>query len=159
LRPFIYQPITYQPMRKGESMATILPDPATPFGERVARRLREEVVIWLTVTGADGTPQPSPVWFLWEGETFLIYTRANAKRLGHIERNPRVALNFDSDGGDIIVFTGEARRVPDVPSADQNPAYAAKYQQSIAEEFQTAENFAQRYPVPLRITPTRVRGY
>src|SRR5215831_5912700 len=99
--------------RKGETTATILPDPATPFGERVARRLREEVVIWLTTTGSDGTPQPAPVWFLWEGESFLIYTLTNAKRLAHIERNPRVALHFDSDGtgGDIVVFTGEARRV------------------------------------------------
>jgi len=142
-------------------MAMILPDPETPFGERVARRLQEEAVIWLTTTGADGTPQPAPVWFLWEGETFLIYTLASARRLAHIERNPRVALNFDGDGsgGDIIVFTGEARRVSDAPPADQNLAYAAKYRQLIAEEFQTAENFAQGYPVALRITPTKVRGF
>ena len=142
-------------------MATILPDPATPFGERVARRLREEVVIWLTVTGADETPQPAPVWFLWEDETFLIYTLANAKRLAHIERNPHVALNFNSDGtgGDIIVFTGKARQAPDTPPADQYPAYAEKYRGLIAEEFQTAENFARGYPVALRITPTKVRGF
>jgi len=142
-------------------MATILPDPATSFGERVARRLREEKIIWLTTTGADGTPQPAPVWFLWEDETFLIYTLANAKRLAHIERTPRVALNFDGDGtgGDIIVFTGEARQAPDTPPADQYPAYAEKYRDLIAEEFQTPENFARGYPVPLRITPTKVRGF
>jgi PPOX class probable F420-dependent enzyme len=142
-------------------VATILPDPATPFGERVARRLREELVIWLTVTGADGTPQPAPVWFLWENETFLIYTLANAKRLAHIERNPRVALNFDGDGsgGDIIVFTGEARQAPDTPPADQHPTYAEKYHDLIAEEFQTAENFARGYPVALRVTPHKVRGF
>jgi PPOX class probable F420-dependent enzyme len=142
-------------------MTTILPDPATPFGERVARRLREEVVIWLTVTGTDGTPQPAPVWFLWEGETFLIYSLANAKRLAHIERNSHVALHFNSDGsgGDIIVFTGEARQAPDTPPADQYPAYAEKYRGLIAEEFQSAETFARGYPIALRITPTRVRGY
>jgi PPOX class probable F420-dependent enzyme len=142
-------------------MATRLPDPATPFGERVARRLREEKIIWLTTMGADGTPQPAPVWFLWEGETFLIYTLADAKRLAHIERNPRVALNFNSDstGGDIVVFTGEARRAPGEPSADQNPAYAEKYRALIGDEFQTAANFARDYPVALRITPTKVRGF
>jgi PPOX class probable F420-dependent enzyme len=147
--------------RKGKAMATILPDPKTPFGERVARRLREEKIIWLTTTGANGTPQPAPVWFLWEDETFLIYTMANAKRLAHIERNPRVALNFDGDGsgGDIIVFTGEARQAPDTPPADQYPAYAEKYRDLIAEEFQTPENFARGYPVALRITPTKVRGF
>jgi PPOX class probable F420-dependent enzyme len=139
----------------------ILPDPATPFGERVAQRLREELVIWLTTTGADGTPQPAPVWFLWEGERFLIYTLANAKRLAHIERNPRVALNFDGDGtgGDIIVFTGVARQAPDMAPADQHPAYAEKYRGLIVEEFQTAEKFARGYPVALRITPTKVRGF
>lgn len=142
-------------------MTTILPDPATPFGERVARRLRDEKIIWLTTTGADGTPQPAPVWFLWEGETFLIYSLASAKRLAHIERNPRVALNFDGDGsgGDIIVFTGEARRAADAAPADQNPPYAEKYRDLIAEEFQTAENFAAQYPLALRVTPTKARGY
>jgi len=35
-------------------------------------------------------------------------------KLGHIEANPYVALNFDGDGlgGNIIVFTGEARLDP-----------------------------------------------
>jgi hypothetical protein len=45
----------------------VLPDPETPFGEKVARRLRTEMVIWFTTVGADGTPQPNPVWFLAEG--------------------------------------------------------------------------------------------
>src|SRR5438132_1268065 len=31
-----------------------LPDPSTPFGERVARRLREERLIWLTTVDARG---------------------------------------------------------------------------------------------------------
>jgi PPOX class probable F420-dependent enzyme len=142
-------------------MTAILPDPATPFGEHVARRLREEKVIWLTTTGADGTPQPAPVCFLWEGETFLIYSLADAKRLAHIERNPRVALNFDGNGsgGDIIVFTGEARRLPDEPPADQNPAFAAKYREYMDRRNQTVENYAQRYPVALRVTPGKIRGF
>jgi PPOX class probable F420-dependent enzyme len=91
----------------------------------------------------------------------LIYTLANAKRLAHIERNPHVALNFNSDGtgGDIIVFAGVARLAPDMPPADQHPAYAEKYRGLIAEEFQTAENFARGYPIALRITPTKVRGF
>ncbi|MFQ5612516.1 MAG: hypothetical protein ACE5H9_10325 [Anaerolineae bacterium] len=39
-------------------------DLSTEFGLRVARRLREERIIWLTTLRADQTPQPSPVWFL-----------------------------------------------------------------------------------------------
>ena len=40
-------------------MTSVLPDPSTEFGARVARRLADEVVAWLTVVDAAGTPQPS----------------------------------------------------------------------------------------------------
>ena len=91
----------------------------------------------------------------------MIYTLANAKRLAHIERNPHVALNFNSDGtgSDIVIFTGVARQAPDMPLADEYPAYAEKYRGLITEEFQTAEAFARGYPIALRVTPTKVRGF
>src|SRR5438876_9471494 len=98
-----------------------LPDPSTPFGERVARRLRDERLIWLTTVDAKGMPQPTPVWFLWDetNSTILIYSRADAKRLVHLQQNPRVALNFDGNGkgGDVIVISGEEH-----PSSDELPA-------------------------------------
>jgi PPOX class probable F420-dependent enzyme len=101
------------------------PNPSTPFGERVARRLRDERLIWLTTVDAKGTPQPTPVWFWWDEatSTFLVYSRADAKRLAHISQNPRVAFNLDGNGrgGDIIVITGEARLSPNDPRADQLP--------------------------------------
>ena len=142
-------------------MDSVMPDPTTPFGERVARRLRDEPILWLITTGADGTPQPNPVWFLWDGSSVLIYSLAAAARLAHIRRNPRVALHFEGNGqgGDIIVLTGEARVTPDDPPADQVPAYVEKYQAFIARSFGTAAVFAGRYPVALRVTPTKVRGH
>lgn len=142
-------------------MSSVLPDPKTPFGERVARRLRGEKILWLTTVAPDGTPQPNPVWFLWDGESILVYSLNQAKRNTHITRNPRVALNFDGNGtgGDVIVLTGEARVVPDEPPADQNPEYVEKYKELIARAFQTPENFAARYSVAMRITPTSVRGH
>jgi hypothetical protein len=45
------------------SLASVLPDPATTFGKRVRRRLRDEPVSWFTTVGADGTPQPNPEAF------------------------------------------------------------------------------------------------
>jgi len=142
-------------------MAAVLPDPSTPFGERVAQRLREDPVIWLTTVGADGTPQPNPVWFLWDGQSFLTYNRADAKRLVHIKRNPRVALNFDGNGrgGDIVVMTGEARINDDDPPVDQVPAYVDKYKDFISRMNYDPEAFAKGYPITVRITPTKVRGF
>jgi PPOX class probable F420-dependent enzyme len=140
---------------------SVLPDPATDFGERVARRLRDEVVAWLTLVDGSGTPQPAPVWFLWDGETALIYSHGEAKRLDHLKANPRVSLNFDGDGGgsDIIVLTGEAEIVPDQPPVHENPVYLAKYGDRIKAGWETAENFASIYSVPIRFRARRVRGY
>lgn len=142
-------------------MSTVLPDPSTPFGERVARRLRKDPVIWLTTADTDGTPQPNPVWFLWDHDEILVYNLRDAKRLEHIAHNPRVSLNFDGNGrgGDIIVITGHARLTTQQdPPPDQFPAYVEKYKDFIARSFKTPENFASRYPTPIRITPTKVRG-
>lgn len=140
-----------------------LPDTSTPFGERVARRLRDEHLIWLTTVDAKGMPQPTPVGFLWdEGSlTFLVYSRADAKRLEHLRKNPRVALNFDGNGtgGDIIVFTGHAMVSSDDPPADQLPGWMEKYRDSIASRYATPERFASIYSVALRIRPVAVRGH
>jgi len=144
-------------------MAFQLPDPSTPFGERVARRLRDEPVIWLTTVDAKGTPQPNPVWFLWDEatSTFLIYSKADAKRLVHLQQNSGVALNLDGNGkgGDIVVITGEAQVSSDDPPADQLPTYVEKYREFITSLFATPENFASIYSVALRIHPTVVRGH
>jgi PPOX class probable F420-dependent enzyme len=139
----------------------VMPPTSTPFGERVAKRLREEKVAWLTTVGTGGTPQPNPVWFLWDGDTILIYSMTHAARVANIKRNPHVAFNFDGDGrgGNIIVIAGEARISPEEPSAAENDAYVAKYGASIAGgPWGTPENFAAKYTVPVRITPLKVRG-
>lgn len=140
-----------------------LPDPATPFGERVARRLRDEKLIWLTTVDGKGTPQPTPVWFLWDEttSTLLVYSRADAKRLAHIQQYPRVALNFDGNGsgGNIIVITGRAQVSSADPSADQFPPYVEKYRDFIAPRYTTPENFASIYSVALRILPGKIRGH
>ena len=140
-----------------------LPDPSTRFGERVARRLRDERLIWLTTVDAKGMPQPTPVWFLWDeaSSTFLIYSRADARRLVHLQQNSRVALNFDGNGsgGNIIVIIGQAQVSPDDPPADRLPTYVEKYHDFIARSYSTPERFASIYSVALRIRPIAIRGH
>ena len=136
-------------------------DTSTEFGARVERRLREETIGWQTMVGADGTPQPSPVWFLWDGETVLVYSRPGTPKLRNIEGNPRVSLNLHADGrgGDIVVLTGEARIDGAAPPADAVPAYLAKYREAMGRIGMTPEAFAAAYSVPIRMTPTRLRGH
>ena len=139
---------------------SVIPEGA--FGDRVARRLREEMVIWLTTVGADGTPQPNPVWFLWDGASeLLVYNRADAARLRHVAERPPVSLNLDGNGrgGDIVVLAGRARRDDAVVASAANEEYLAKYAAAMERVSGSLEGFAEEYPVPLRIEIRRVRGH
>jgi PPOX class probable F420-dependent enzyme len=140
---------------------SVLPDPATPFGERVARRLRDEIVIWYISVGRHGTPQPNPVWFWWDGEAFIVYNRPDAARVVDVAARPRVALHFDGNGrgGDIVVFTGTAKAAPDLPPPHAHPQYLGKYRESISRVSGSPEAFSQQYSVPIRVYPDRVRGF
>ena len=136
-------------------------DTSTEFGQRVTHRLAEERIIWLATAGADDNPQPRPVWFLWDGDSFLIYSRPNTAKLKHIAARPKVALNFDGDGegGDIVVFTGRAAVDPAAPPADQLPAYAEKYRAGFRRINMTPSEFAQDYSVAIRVWPEALRGH
>ncbi|HEX6468951.1 MAG TPA: TIGR03667 family PPOX class F420-dependent oxidoreductase [Streptosporangiaceae bacterium] len=139
----------------------MIPDESTTFGQRVRRRLTEEQVVWLTTVGDDGTPQPNPVWFLWQGDDVLIYNATRARRLAHLRSRPRVSLHFNSDAGgdDVIVLAGTAEIVPDHPSAADNPAYREKYGDGMVQVSGSVEAFAEQYSVPARIHITHVRGF
>ena len=136
-------------------------DESTEFGARVAARLRDEIVVWMTTVTPKGSPLPSPVWFLWEGaESVLVFSRETA-RVRNIEANPHMSLNFDGDGqgGDIVVFTGRATADRDAPTADHVGAYVKKYAEHITRIGLTPEQFGARYSVPIRIELTALRGH
>ena len=139
----------------------VIPDASSTFGRRVHERLSREAVVWLTTVGADGTPQPNPVWFLWDGEdSILVYNRLGANRIAHVKARPRVSLNLDGNGqgGDIIVLAGDAELLDDHPLAYDNPQYIAKYGERAAQTFGDSRNFAEQYPIAMRIRITKVRG-
>lgn len=148
-------------------MANSLPAAGTPFGDRVRHRLREDTLVWLTTVGADGTPQPNPVWFLWEpgdGDDaghVVVYNRTDARRLTHIASRPEVSLHFDGDGqgGDIVVMRGRAEVVTDHPAAHESADYVAKYGPAMARVTSSEAEFGATYPVVLRIRVAGVRGF
>ncbi len=136
-------------------------DESTEFGARVARHLRDEIVVWLTTVTPRGSPLPMPVWFVWDGaESVTVYSQPGA-RVRNIEANPRVSLNFTGDGlgGDIVVLSGEATIGQDARPAYQDRDYLAKYDGHIARIGMTPETFSERYSVPVRIELGRLRGH
>lgn len=131
------------------------------FGRRALRRLKQEDVIWLTTVDRDGTPQPRPVWFHWDGNDVLIYSQPRTGKVRQIEANPRASVHFNSteDGDDVVVFVGEARiETGEIPEA-RRKSYFRKYRQGIENLEMTPESFAESYRVPLIVRLETLRGF
>jgi PPOX class probable F420-dependent enzyme len=128
------------------------------MGARAAERLSSSRVIWLTTVSAQDVPQSSPVWYLWDGGDFTVYS-LESPRHDNITKNPSVGLHLDGNGlgGDIVVVEGLARVDHSLPPVPENDRYLAKYGEIMAERKWTPEWFGNRYSVPLTITPTRFR--
>lgn len=136
-------------------------DTSTPFGARVAGHLADDQVVWLTTVRADGRPEPSPVWFLWDGEAAWIYSQDNVAKIRNIADRPSVSLNFNSTehGGDVVIISGVASIDRDAPRAEHVPDYVAKYAGGFESLSMTPAAFSDAYSVPIRITPTALRGH
>lgn len=138
-------------------MATL--DTSTDRGKHVERRLREDIIAWLTTVRPSGQPDSVPVWFLWDGDTVLVYSQPDATKMHNLERNPKVTLAVDDTrgGGDVIRIEGIAEYVSEHPAAHEVPAYLEKYGAGIEHIGYDAETFARAYSAAIRITPTRYR--
>ncbi len=136
----------------------VLPAASSPLGAWLRERLREEPIAWLTTVDARGVAQPNPVWYLWDGESILVYNLPYARRLIHIRRDPRVTFHLDAHGqdGDAVVIVGTARILPAEPPADQQLAFLKKYRDRMD---MSPDEWASRFPVAIRIQPVQFRGF
>jgi len=137
-------------------------DLTTDFGHVVEQHLKNEYVIWLTTVDSRLTPQPRPVWFIWENNSILIFSQPKAYKVRHIEKHPRVSLHFNSDEtGDrhVIIMTGDAIIDLNCRPAREVPAYLAKYSTGIADLNMTPESFSAEYSTAIRISPSELRGW
>ncbi len=140
-------------------------DRTSEFGQRAERRLNEERVAWMTTVTRRGTPQPTPVWFLYYGdpgrERILVYSLNTSRRNDNVQANPRVALNLacTDDGSDVVIVNGTARIAPELPAPRENAPYLVRYGEWIVKDWGTPEKFADEYGTPIEITDLKVHGW
>ncbi len=132
-------------------------DPNNPKHAIIESRLRDDIVIWLCSTRPDGRPHAAIVWFLWDGDSILIFSKPNQQKLRNIKNNPNVLLAIDdSKGGEQpVTIDGTAEIVNDGSISAAMPAYAEKYAEKLAEFHWTGESMSKEYSEAIRITPTR----
>ena len=137
-------------------------DLESEFGARAERRLREDIIGWLVTVNSQGGPQPRPVWFIWDGETLLVYSIPGRAKVRHIEGNPAVALHLETgeNGEDVVIVTGTAALDTSAPPIDKNQAYLDKYGEEIKRiGFEEACGMAEQYSVAIRIIPGSIRSF
>jgi PPOX class probable F420-dependent enzyme len=63
----------------------------------------------MSTVRADGSPQISPVWYLFDGNAFIISTAKETAKWHNVLRDPRIALCVDDpDTGRMVVAYGRA---------------------------------------------------
>ena len=124
--------------------------------KHVQTRLKRELVIWLVTVGRDRQPHAVPVWFWWDGKSFLIYS-VPGQKVRDIEANPNVALHLNTDpvGEDVVRIDGTAKVDPKQPPAYKVSNYIRKYREQIQGFDWTPKVFSEKYHFAIRVRPTR----
>ena len=128
-------------------------DQAKPNNAHVEQRLREEPIVWFTTVRPDGRPHTVPVWFLWDGETFLIFSQPGNLKIRNLQGNPHITLALDGtkQGGDVVTVEGEAELLSEPSRNILVPAFGEKYASMIVDADRLVEDYSQ----PIRIKPTK----
>jgi PPOX class probable F420-dependent enzyme len=123
----------------------------------IDQRLRSDPIAWLTTVRADGRPHTVPVWFVWDGKTFLIISQPNTLKIRNLRGNPHVTLALDGSdaGGDVVVVEGTAELLKERSSELNGAHYEAKYGADIQGMGQTLEQLAESFSQPIRVTPAK----
>ncbi len=139
-------------------MASIL-DLTQERHAHIDQRLRNDFVIWLNSVRPDNRPHAVVVWFLWDGETILIFSRPKNQKVVNIRHNSNVLLGLDNtnNGNDPVTIEGTAQLLPQGDISATLQAYVQKYGDSIKNDLgSTPEQMAAQFSQGIRITPTRV---
>lgn len=142
--------------RKGEAPV------AARCDEACDRRLRSEPVVWLSTTDERGYPHIVPIWYVWDGATFLIFSKPHARKVRAMRAQPRVALAIGEprDDFDVQLIEGHAEFTSMTTArALADPAIAREHARKYAGELFALgvdrDEFASTYSAVIRVTPTR----
>ena len=131
-------------------------DPTKPKDAHAEERLRTDQIAWIGTVRPDGRPHLVPIWFLWEGESILFFSKEDQK-IRNLTHNPRATLSLDDTkfGGDVVLMEAEAELLARPSAEVVPPAYFEKYAAGIEGLGMTPEEMTATYRQAVRLRPTR----
>ena len=135
--------------------------PATPSRSTADSALRDDPVVWLSSVQRDGRPHLVPVWFHWDGEQIVAFSKPHARKVDNLRDQPMVMLAIGTPGLEFEVELIEATaELPDRPASEVMPeGFGAKYRELLRRAGLSVQRFAEVYSQPIVLRPTRFLGY
>ena len=124
---------------------------------RIRRFLEQEPVVWLSTVRPDGGPHLVPIWFWWDGDALLVFSKPDAQKVRNLRERPSamLALGDAEDDFDVAMLVGRAELLERPTSEVMPAAHLAKYARQLAAIGLTAAEYAATYSQVIRIVPVR----
>jgi PPOX class probable F420-dependent enzyme len=137
------------------------PSPRRARRPSVETALRRDPVVWLSSVQEDGRPHLVPVWFHWDGERIVAFSKPHARKVDNLRVHPSVMLAVGTPGPDFDVELIEATaELPDEPATALLPdGFGTKYRELLRRAGLNAQRFAEVYSQAIVLKPTRFLGY
>jgi PPOX class probable F420-dependent enzyme len=129
--------------------------PSTVAATRIHGFLEREPVVWLSTVRPEGGPHLVPIWFWWDGEALLVFSKPGAQKVRNLRAHPSVmlALGDAEDDFDVGLLRGQAELL-ETPTSEVLPAaHLHKYAEKLAAIGLGAEEYAATYSQVIRIVP------
>ena len=119
---------------------------------RTERKLKRELVYWVTSVRADGRPHAAPLWGIWLDDSLFFETDPDSVKAQNIKRDPSVIVHTQ-DGYDTVIVEGLAS-IEDRPQVLKklNKMYEAKYDYKPDWSIDSSQKV-------YRVDPTRVHAW
>ena len=128
---------------------------------RILRFLEREPILWLSTVRPDGSPHLVPIWFSWDGEALLLFSKPDAQKVRNLRTRPSVmlALGDAEEDFDVGLIEGRAELL-DRPTSEVLPAsHLAKYAAQLVAIGLDADTYAATYSQVIRIVPDEFLGW
>jgi len=131
---------------------TLLSDKARAF-------LNEKRFAVLATLNQDGTAQQTTMWYLLEGDTIVMNTRAGRLKDRNLRRDPRISICIE-DGYSYITISGKVQIIDDPEVAQRDiRRLAVRYDGVEQAEQQVASQFSKEERVTLHLALEHVHEY
>ena len=112
----------------------------------------------LATGNPDGSPQATPIWYLYDGKTFDITCYADRVKVRNIRHNPRVSLVIVDtvSYGEPLIVNGTAELVEE-GAAEATERCAVRYLGEKEGKVEAANLLAAGPRLIIRVTPDRIR--